>query len=297
MAGFVVAAAADSAYAWPAALSLLSAATNSTAPCICLFVADAVPAAVEEAIQHAFSKRGVPLEYVRADLGPYNHLPTGLHLTRAAYCRLLIPDLAESLAGLTLYVDADTLAIGDVAPLTTALRPNDIVGAVRDRLIPVVGEASAIPDWRQHGLSPSSPFFNSGVLLINNTRWRESNVSDRVVARLSEAPEAARLADQGALNLVLYGQWRELPQDWNRAVRRSAAARVGSLVVSRRSVFSLRRTRILHFFQRVKPWTPEYPPGYLNDLYRAKWHQLLPIEPPPKQTYGDWLRRHAVSRR
>ena len=288
----VVATATDSNYAWPAVLALLSAAVRASVPLACLLVGDHLTADFLDAAKRVFDGFSIPFEHVDADLAELHSLPTGSHFSRATYGRLRVVGAAGRLARRTLYLDADAVVIGDVAPLTAiALGEGNVIAAVRDHSIRTCSSACGISDWEQRGVDRDAPFFNAGVLLIDNDAWARNDISTRVIDHLVAAPDAATFADQGTLNAVLYGRWLELPWIWNHQIQRSPAVRIGRLAVSRRSCVSLGKARIMHYFQSVKPWDARYPPGALTVLYRRQWASLLPVPEPPRRTYWQWLRK------
>jgi len=273
----VVAAVADSAYAWPATLTLLSASTQTAVRVLCLLVGDQLSPGLVSSIAETFDRLSVPFEYADGDLREWSTLPTGYHFTRAAYGRLRVPEIARNFAARTLYLDADTLVLGDIADLAELeFAPGNVVGAVGSLLIPTCASPGGVPDWRALAFQPDAPFFNSGVLLIDNVAWIRRNVSASVVDRINDAPDAVTYADQGALNVVLYDSWMELPRAWNIEIPRTPAIRIGPLMLGRRT-FSLSGARILHYFQALKPWDPKYPPGALRAIYRRQWCRLLAV--------------------
>jgi lipopolysaccharide biosynthesis glycosyltransferase len=269
----------------------MSAAARCTTSTICLLIGDQLQQEFVAAAEDAFARLSIPFEYVEADFGDFGSLPLGFHLSRAAYGRLHVPSTARRFASRTLYLDADTLVIGDIAALAeTDFGKAAVVAAVRSRLHPTV-RLGGIDDWEQRGLDPTAPFFNSGVLLIDNDAWTRRDISAQVVADLRRRPETASFADQGALNSVLYDQWSELPWYWNHEIVRTPAVRVGPFVVSRRSYLAYREVRILHYLADLKPWDARYPPGYLSTVYRRNWEHFLPVPAPHFQSYRQWLRK------
>jgi lipopolysaccharide biosynthesis glycosyltransferase len=273
-------------------LTLLSAATRSTASTVCLIVGDDLnPDAVAQA-RKLFQRYRVPFRYVEGDFSELDHLPLSNHLSRTTYGRLLIPAAATEFAPTTLYLDADTLTVGDVAPLVRlTLEQHAIVAAVPSRDIPTCASLGGVRDWRERGFGADDPFFNAGVLLIDNSRWLEHDISGSVLAELTQKPDAASFADQGILNSLLHGRWAKLSWVWNHEVVRTPNVRIGSWVIARRSHISLRDARILHFLADVKPWQPEYPPGYFRRRYRREWQHFLRSSPPEPEGYVAWMRR------
>ena len=287
-----IAAVADVAYAWPAALSLLTAGRRASVPVVCILVGDDIPRATQTALQETFRRHLVEFRYVASDLSGYAPLPLETHLSRATYGRLVVPVVTADLAPRTLYLDSDTLTVGDVEPLSRLPLESRVLAAV------VSGTVSGwygVPDWRERGIRPDAPFFNAGVLLIDNQEWQTRNISEQVVELLTSAPESARFADQGALNTILVGRWVPLQPTWNYCVHRSPSVKLGPIVLSRRFNINLRHTRIIHFFEAIKPWDDLYPPGALTRLYRDAWKELLPNPLDPPRTVREWLRdRHGL---
>jgi lipopolysaccharide biosynthesis glycosyltransferase len=276
----VIATAADVRYAWPGVLALLSAAVRTDANALYLLFGDDLDDEFVAAARKAFDRHSVLFEYVHGDFSPYASLPQGYHFTRAAYGRLGIPAIATEFGRRMLYLDADTLVLRDVAPLGGVdLSDGQVVGAVQSRGIPTLGSPGGVLDWSRRGLDRNAPFFNSGVLLIDNDRWLANDVSARVVAELERMPDTATYADQGTLNALLADRWTRLPWFWNYEAVRTTRRRVGPIAVGRWSSRRMRRAGIVHYFADVKPWAHAYPPGHLRSLYREHWATLLPDAP------------------
>jgi lipopolysaccharide biosynthesis glycosyltransferase len=282
----VLASVADERYAWPATLALLSAAAHSGAA-RCLLVGDRLAPDTSQAISDTFSRAGVAAEIVESDLKSFESLPAGFHFSRATYGRLLVPELAARLAERTLYLDADTLTVGDLAAAAQLPLGDHIAAAVPSGTVSAPG---AVADWRELGLSQDAPFFNSGVMLIDNGRWLAAGVAAGVSEKLKHHPGTSTFADQGTLNSVLAGQWAPLDHSWNRTVRRGPSIRLGPLLIASRSLVWLRRVRVLHYFQSVKPWQRAYPPGALRDLYADAWSRSLPTPLPTGLSVREWLK-------
>lgn len=283
----VIAAAADTLYAWPAALALLSGAAHCAGRVACLLVGDSLDPDLGRKLAATFSARGVHLELVPVDLSRFDSLPTTVHLTRAAYGRLIVPAAAADLAARTLYLDSDTLVVGGLDPLIDLpLTAGHAAAAVQTG---TAGGWYGVLDRSDFGIPPDAPFFNSGVILIDNSEWTHRAISERVIAHLEAAPETSTFADQGTLNAVLHDCWTPLHSSWNRTIRRSPSVRLGPVVASRRVLINLRATRVLHFCEGIKPWAAEYPPGAMAAVYRSAWRRFLPVPIARGRTFREWL--------
>lgn len=50
------------------------------------------------------------------------------------------------------------------------------------------------------------PYFNAGVILINNAEWRKQNISEKA-KEMYENNKTLVYADQDILNILLHGKW------------------------------------------------------------------------------------------
>jgi lipopolysaccharide biosynthesis glycosyltransferase len=87
--------------------------------------------------------------------------------------------------------------------------------AVRDCGTPYVSSQYGITKYREIGLAPDTPYFNSGLLVINLKRWRAEKISQKVIRYLREYEQYINLADQDGLNAVLFDDWGRLDPKWN----------------------------------------------------------------------------------
>jgi len=131
----------------------------------------------------------------------------------STFYRLLIPEI---LTGVTkvIYLDCDVVLHDDI----TALWEEDLDGvpvrAVPERTVscPVAG----IAEWETLGLDPKTPFFNSGVLVMDLDLWRDREIHTRTIEYLADPTNRfVRVGDQEALNAVLFGRWAPLDPRWN----------------------------------------------------------------------------------
>jgi lipopolysaccharide biosynthesis glycosyltransferase len=67
--------------------------------------------------------------------------------------------------------------------------------------------------WREEGLSPLTPYLNTGTMLIDLVKWREQKLTERTLEHLAkyELP----CVDQDALNLALRGEFDQLHPRYN----------------------------------------------------------------------------------
>lgn len=214
--------------------------------------------------------------FVPVDLTRFAGLPirsaVGATVTTGVYTRLLVGDLLPSDWQRVVYLDSDTITRHSLADLWNTNLDGDILGAVRDDYVPTISSPYGLPTWRQLGLDPDLPYFNSGVMLIDLNAWRRDNIGSRTLRYLTEHRDDIRLFDQDALNAVAAGRWSELDTVWNvTGFWRKQHRRTG------RHSGILDDARIRHFAGYGKPWDPEPLPGvpdadlFFTSLARTAW--------------------------
>jgi len=162
--------------------------------------------------------------------------------------RVLLPELLPELPRV-LYLDADTLITGPLAPLWETDLDGCLVGAVTNPLL-----ASMLPRIQQDlGLPDRGSYFNSGVLLIDLAAWRAGATAEAVLDFVRAHPSVI-WPDQDALNAVLHARRLHLHPRWN--------AMPGLWNVSQRYLphspgevrEAVRDPAVVHFVGPHKPW-------------------------------------------
>jgi lipopolysaccharide biosynthesis glycosyltransferase len=157
------------------------------------------------------------------------------------YYRLLMPYLLPKSVTKAIYLDVDLIILSDISELWNLDFQDNIVWATQD-FLGYCG--NAIPNCFELGINPNAKYFNSGVLLVDLEKWREQNISKKVIAcRFSneEAVVAAKYYshDQFGLNVILVDQWQELDPLWNYSPGPGSSELTPFIV---------------HYYGDVKPW-------------------------------------------
>jgi len=117
-----------------------------------------------------------------------------------------------------IYIDADTLIRADPTPLLRWPLQKYPLAAVQDYLGHV---ANGISNYATFGLDPGSPYFNSGVMVMDLDFWRQKDVAAAVLVICKENTVYLQAQgrwpqyDQFGLNIVFSGNWMPLPRIWN----------------------------------------------------------------------------------
>lgn len=192
-------------------------------------------------------------------------LPVRDYFTPAMWYRVLLPELLPA-SDRVLYLDADTLVLGDLAPLAELDLGDALVAAVTN-----VFEA-----WRgtEHadrlGLDQAS-YFNSGVLLLNLRELRRTNAMDELRRVATQRGPELLWPDQDALNLVLGDRRLELHPRWN-AMNALYLLDNADEVYGARAACEARADPAIRHFEGPganKPWDPASTVPH-RDAWRAR---------------------------
>ena len=133
-------------------------------------------------------------------------------LTKAAYYRILLPEILDATIDKILYLDCDIIVLESVEDIYQLNLENYALAATID-----ASPYNSI-HRNQLGLSMTGHAFCSGVMLINLKYWRENDAEKKLLEFSKRDREPVFLHDQDALNYVFKDQWLVLPPKWNRGV-------------------------------------------------------------------------------
>src|SRR5215471_16261850 len=216
-----------------------------------------------EKIEAAAAHPQVRLHWVEGLGEKVEHLPEAVPgVTRAAYARLFIPHVLPPGIDRALYLDSDLIARRCVA----------------DAGSPYVSSLYGVPHWSRYGRRADDVNFNSGVLLLNLTAWREEDLTGAAVAYLTDARHQF-LVDQEAINAVLPGRIGQLDPRWNVQTEHFQPQQQGMLPLGEERLVELMKDPwIVHFTTAVKAWSYE-----CTHPFRDEWFANLDQTP-----YRGW---------
>lgn len=111
------------------------------------------------------------------------------------YARLLVSSEIPDAFGRILYLDCDTIICKSIRELWNLDMKEKTVAALMDAFS---------KHYRTNiGLSPDDVMFNSGVMLIDMTRWREKCYEDKLLRFIQLHNGRIQQGDQGVLNAIL----------------------------------------------------------------------------------------------
>jgi lipopolysaccharide biosynthesis glycosyltransferase len=131
------------------------------------------------------------------------------------YVRLFISDFLPNTIEKAIYLDVDMIVKTNILHLWTIPLQDHIIAAVKDRSERIGSEWGGIANHKALGLDPEAPYFNSGLLMLNLKKWRETNLTIEVLNVISENKIYANFPDQYGLNVVFANNWLQLDARWN----------------------------------------------------------------------------------
>jgi lipopolysaccharide biosynthesis glycosyltransferase len=204
-------------------------------------VATGVSQAERQAIVRFVESRDAHLSFYEIDesyvasFATFSDVRYGL----AVFYRLLLPAMLPANVRKLIYIDVDTIVVGDLVQLYNIPLTDVPVAAVAD---PVEWDR---PDL---GIPDRANYFNSGVLLINIDLWKQQQIAEKAINFLKQYPEKATYVDQDALNAVLIGNWKKLDDKFNYTYRVVP-------VIPRKDLEKIVATKvIIHYNESAKPW-------------------------------------------
>lgn len=163
-----------------------------------------------------------------------------------AYMRMLAPSVIGGQR--LLYLDADLLVGSDLSELWDFDIGTAAFGAVTWC---TRGQSNDASFFEQSGVNLKTPYFNSGVLLIDCVQWLSQNIGERAMEVGRRFERDLPSADQTILNFLMGERFAAIPRRFNTPVSPSR----------RKFEESQLQNRVIHLVARPKPWDPL---GWLN---------------------------------
>lgn len=172
------------------------------------------------------------------------------HLSKAAYFRLLIPELVPEYDK-CIYLDCDLIVHGDLRELYAVELEGNYLAGVKDCHV-IEDNPYEIEHQRVLGLPTRDKYINSGVLVINLKKIREDDVIPRFHEQLKKENW---YEDQDVLNYCCYPLIKILPLQYN--LFHFYLGRNIKFIYHLPYEFDFNHDRpfILHMGGRYKPWS------------------------------------------
>lgn len=129
------------------------------------------------------------------------------YITRIGTARILLPKLLPEDIKKVLYLDSDLICNHDISELFNM----DLDG----NYAAMVQNITEVDDDFKSKLGDNN-YHNSGVILIDLDKWRENNITSKLIDFLKN--NKTSYPDQDAINIVLKGKIKTLNETWNKQV-------------------------------------------------------------------------------
>ncbi|MFE0018782.1 glycosyltransferase family 8 protein [Mesorhizobium sp. NPDC059054] len=186
------------------------------------------------------------------------YVPIFERLTPISLARIYLDTVIPKNIERIVYIDCDTICLGDIEHLFRLELGDNIVAAVKDMYLHTLGEAdipglSSYPD-----LDLQHPYFNSGMMVIDTRNWRKHGVRERAESYLKANINELGLPDQDALNIALYNKWLQISDKWNfmKVCEETSPPTI-----------DIADIKIAHFISSKKVWNDDYPKSALKEMY------------------------------
>lgn len=196
----------------------------------------------------------------------------------AIYYRLAAPQLISGEERL-LYLDGDVVVRRSLAPLWQTDLGNAFAAGVAD-----IAAGQHITRLRRAGFELSR-YVNTGVLLLDQKKWREEGLTDRFFQFIAAQRNQLSYPDQDALNIILQDRILPLDPEWN--------TQTSGEPVEQTELFQqeAHRAAVIHFLG-TKPWRLE-----CRNPFKSVYEEYWAVSPWKKAFRRFRRQRNRITRR
>ena len=131
-----------------------------------------------------------------------------------AWTRTLALQILPAGISRAVYLDADVIVRSGIGSLWAMDLQTKGLAAVQDSSTPTHGERG-FEYVAAAGSKPTTPYFNTGVMVIDLPAWAALDVGDRVLEIIDQRRLPLEFIDQDALNLIFLDRWQQMEHTWN----------------------------------------------------------------------------------
>lgn len=275
-----VAACCDENYVAYATVMMLSALNNCQVSIDFHLINCGVTSHSIDAMQQCIENHGGTLTTYQTDDTLYAGLPTSRY-SIATFHRINLPDYIPHHIKKIIYIDSDTLVLGDL----TELWQTDLKGQ------PVAAIENLSPKACVSIGVGRNDYFNAGVLVMELDQWRAQKIHHQVTKYAQDHAGQLQFFDQCSLNAVLQGRWTRLPVRWNvqSDIYSVVIKYINGCTYSRSELDrAILEPAIVHFTGKKKPWKivcfHPFKNHYRSFIRKTPWAS----QPAPDNTFQAW---------
>lgn len=297
---------ADNRYAMPLAVAMLSMSMSlrKYAKVQVIVIDGGISRRNKTRIRASVPVDKVHIQWVTIPKGLLINAPVFGHVSRSAYYRLALAELLPAEVDKTIYLDVDIVVLGDIGELWDT-DMGDCVLLAAQEANSKISDPAGLSMYKELNLNGDTPYFNSGVLVINLKMWRERNYTAKAENFLRTYQKQIQYWDQDVLNAISAGEWGGLSVIWNYRLDQTWPGDPQALCTIDLARSHL-EARIVHFASAIKPWQygALHPATqlYFSLIDETRWRGWRPRPALfiwgtmrrrvfNKHWYGKWLRK------
>lgn len=146
----------------------------------------------------------------------FNNFHISDYISKATYFRLLFADIIPENVFSGLSIDCDTIITGSLKYFTeinsfkNENSEESYLFAVRDK-----NESNEIERLEKLGIN-TNIYFNAGVMYLNLKKWRQENISPKLISIAQKYKNYLKWHDQDVMNMYFKNKCRELDSSYNK---------------------------------------------------------------------------------
>ncbi len=224
-------------------------------------------------------------DYVTVTEKPYEKLYLREGFGTAAYYKISIPEIVEE--DKVIYIDSDAIVLDDISELWEVDVSDYYLAACEDYVD---------YSYKTYNIEKGD-YFNAGVMVINNKKWRRNNVPKKVRRWLTKYDRLTESHDQDAFNITFHKKWLKLHPKWNLCSK--YFFQTNKVRKIRKDIDKvLAEPSIVHFSTWCgcsRPWLYWSKHPYKKEYYRylrmTPWKGFTPVNKSKKTLIGYFRRR------
>ena len=182
-----------------------------------------------------------------------------LGISIATCLRFIVPEVLQKITNSVLYLDCDTLCVGNLDELFNRDLDNKIAAVVPDM------EYMQDSQGKKYNI-PNGEYFNAGVIYFNTILWNENKLTEKTFNLINDG-NVYTFADQDVLNIVMKGNTLLLSSDFNNLTALTVNGNEDAKVD--------KTTKIIHYITKNKPWHQPYKTNLFEHYFiNSPWKSM-----------------------
>lgn len=158
------------------------------------------------------------------------------HVSKTTYLKFYIPKVVKDVDRI-LYLDSDIIVRGSLDRLWNTKLKDKILGAITE---------CSDNQANNLGYNHKYGYFNAGVLLIDIVKWKNLDISNKLIEYVKNNQNKIVYWDKDAFNAILHSKWLHLPAIYNFQTY---------MYLDKNKYIKDKEPIIVHYTTDAKPWS------------------------------------------